>query len=260
MLLWAAFPLLGAAPARSAEAFSYHAYARVLERYVTPDGQVRYAELKKDRGDLNAFLSRLAAASPENRPELFPTREAQMAYWINAYNAFVLAGAVERYPLKSVVSVETAFGALFFKRARYVAGGRKVGLDDIEHGILRARYRDPRIHFAVNCASASCPRLRAEPFWAETLDAQLEDAAREFINREENVRMRGDVLFLSAIFNWYQEDFLAAVPAGNHPATVVDYVLRYLPEATAERIRREQPRVEFYPYDWALNDAAARAD
>jgi hypothetical protein len=250
---------LGAA-ASAEEAFDYSDYARVLERAVTPEGRVRYQELKENPEDLDAFLRQLAAVSPENRPELFPTREAQMAYWINAYNGFVVHEVVKHYPVESVRDLKFGFGLLFFKRKRLVAGGKRYSLDDIEHGILRARYGDARIHFAVNCASASCPPLRREPYRPEKLEAQLEDAALNFIQRRENVWMRGDVLFLSALFDWYKDDFIRAATKTNGPPTVVDYVTRYLPAAVAEQIRQKNPRVEFYNYDWTLNDAAAASD
>lgn len=246
----------GATPA--ADAFDTSAFARVLEEYVTADGQVRYAALRRNPTDLQAFVRQLAAVSPDNSPELFPTLAAQMAYWINAYNAFVLHAVVEAYPIDSVRDLKFGFGLLFFKRDKFVAGGKKYSLDDIEHGILRRRFADPRIHFAVNCASASCPHLWPEPFEAERLDAQLDQAARTFIARRENVWMRGDVLFLSKIFDWYREDFVRVLERAGVPnPTVVDYVVGYLPDPVAERVRRQQPRLEFYGYDWTLNDASA---
>lgn len=254
----AAVALAAAGAATAQEGFDYSSYAGVLEQHVTADGRVRYAALKQRPEELEAFVRRLAATSPENRPELFPTRAAQMAYWINAYNAFVLYEVVKNYPVESVRDLKFGFGLLFFKRARYLAGGKRYSLDDIEHGILRRRYADPRVHFAVNCASTSCPPLRREPYLPEKLDEQLEAATREFMVREENVWMRGDVLFLSALFDWYRDDFVAAASRnGNGKRTVVDYVVRYLPAETAERVRREKPRVEFYNYDWSLNDAAS---
>jgi len=250
-----------AATAQAQEAFDYSGYARVLERAVTPEGRVRYKELKENPTDLDALVGQLAAISPENRPELFPTREAQMAYWINAYNAFVVHEVVQHYPVESVRDLKFGFGLLFFKRKQFVAGGRRYSLDDIEHGMLRQRYREARVHFAVNCASASCPPLRREPYRPEKLEAQLEDATLSFIQRRENVWMRGDVLFLSAIFDWYKEDFARAAAAKSKgKPTVVDYVTRYLPAEVAERVRRENPRVEFYNYDWTLNDAAVASD
>jgi hypothetical protein len=250
-----------AALAHAEDVFDYSAYARVLERAVTPDGRVRYKELKENPGDLEAFIRQLAAVSPENRPELFLTRDARMAYWINAYKAFVIHEVVKHYPVESVRDLKFGFGLLFFKRQRFAAGGKRYSLDDIEHGILRAGFGDARIHFAVNCASASCPPLRREPYLPEKLEAQLEDAALNFIQRRENVWMRGDVLFLSAIFDWYKDDFTraAATTASGKP-TVVDYVVRYLPAAVAERVKKENPRIEFYNDDWTLNDAAVASD
>jgi len=252
----------GASPARAQEeAFDTSPYGRVLEKYVTPSGEVRYAELKSSAADLDSFVRQLAAVSPENRPDLFPTPAARMAYWINAYNAFVIHAVLRAYPLGSVRDMKLGFGLLFFKRALCVAGGKRYSLDDIEHGILRKRFAEPRVHFAVNCASLSCPSIRREPYAAERLEEQLEEAAREFIGKEDNVWMRGDVLFLSKIFDWYGEDFLKALEReGVERPTLADYVVRYLPEATAARVRQEKPRIEFYGYNWSLNDASARAD
>ena len=253
-------PLSGAAQ----KSFDYSSYARVLQQYVTPEGRVRYAALKENPADLKTFIAGLAASSPENRPELFLTRQAQMAYWINAYNAFVLDEVATTYPVESVRDIKFGFGFLFFKRARFVAGGKLYSLDDIEHSILRRRYLDPRIHFALNCASRSCPPLRREPFLPEKLNTQLEQAAREFMAQQENVWMRGDVLFLSAIFDWYRDDFVRATAAGsnggNGTPSVVDYVVRYLPPEVAAQVEKRRPRVEFYNYDWSLNDATAHSD
>ncbi len=260
--------LLACAPARAADEkktaladWDTTSFARVLENHVTADGRVRYEELKENPQDLVDFIRQLAAVSPESSPDRFPTPAAQMAYWINAYNAFVVHAVVEAYPVESVRDLKFGLGLLFFKRGKFVAGGRKYSLDDFEHGILRKRFADPRIHFAVNCASASCPPLRPEPFTAEKLDQQLDEAARSFIGQKENVWMRGDVLFLSKIFDWYRDDFVQALQReGVKQATVVDYVLRHLPEDVAEEIRRKKPRVEYYGYDWSLNDASRGAN
>ncbi len=262
LFLGAALALVAPAAASAEEAFDYSPYARVLAQFVTPQGNVRYAALKRNPGDLKAFLEQLAVASPENRPELFPTDDHKIAYWINAYNAFVLNDVIDDYPIESVVSLRTLWGALFFKRSKHLAGGQDYSLDDIEHGILRGKFNEPRIHFAVNCASASCPVLRAEPYRGDILDRQLDDQARNFCAQQENVWMRGDVLFLSAIFDWYRQDFLKALrQQGVEKPTLVHYVVQYLPEEVVREIRGKNPRVEFYEYDWALNDASpARAD
>ena len=256
----AALLLLAALSAAAQESFDYSSYAQVLERCVTPEGRVRYAALKENPDELKTFVRQLAALSPENRPELFPTRASQMAYWINAYNAFVLYEVTLNYPVESVRDLKFGFGFLFFKRARFLAGGKRYSLDDIEHGILRRRYAEPRIHFALNCASRSCPPLRRQPFLPAKLEEQLEQAAREFMAQQENVWMRGDVLFLSAIFDWYREDFVRAAQKGAGKATVVDYVVRYLPPEVAAQVEKRRPPVEFYNYDWSLNDATTHSD
>ncbi len=260
LLSVAALLVSAALGAAAQESFDYSGYARVLEQYVTPEGRVRYAALKEHSDELKTFASQLAATSPENRPELFPTPQAQMAYWINAYNAFVLYEVTLNYPVESVRDMKFGFGFLFFKRTRFLAGGKRYSLDDIEHGILRQRYADSRVHFALNCASRSCPPLGREPFLPGKLNEQLEQAAREFMAQQENVWMRGDVLFLSAIFDWYREDFVRAAKRGAGKATVVDYVVRYLPPEVAAQVEKRRPPVEFYNYDWSLNDATTHSD
>lgn len=260
-LLTTAVALLSAAQPNEPEPFDYSAYVRVLSAYVTPEGLVRYPDLKANPKDLNIFIRQLKNVSPASHPERFSSPDARMAYWINAYNAFALYAVVEAYPVKSVRDLKFGFGFLFFKRTRFVAGGKAYSLDDIEHGILRRRFSDPRIHFAVNCASTSCPPLQREPFAPERLDEQLEEAARRFIGSQENVWMRGDVLFLSSLFDWYGEDFREwLAQRGTPQPTVVDYVTRYLAEPVAERVRREKPPVEFYDYNWTLNDATVPTD
>ena len=114
LLLFSAAPI--GLRAQENARFDYSSYARVLARTVSPRGHVRYAELKQDRVDLDLFLQRLAAVSPENRPTLFPDPAAKMAYWINAYNAFVLQAVAEAYPVASVRDMRFGFGLLFFKR------------------------------------------------------------------------------------------------------------------------------------------------
>lgn len=262
LLLGTALALGAPAVLGAQETFDYSAYGRVLEEFVTPNGNVRYAALQRNPEDLNTFIQQLAATSPENRPELFPTDRHRIAYWINAYNAFVLHQVIDDYPIESVISFRTLWGALFFKRSKHTAGGKDYSLDDIEHGLLRKKFNEPRIHFAINCASASCPVLRSEPYRGDILDRQLDEQARTFCRKQENVWMRGDVLFLSAIFDWYREDFLQALrQQGRQDPTLVDYVAQYVPEALARDIQEKNPRIEFYDYDWALNDASpARAD
>src|SRR5690349_20545072 len=130
------------------EPFRYDAWTSLLRHVVTEDGKVDYARLLERRDVLARFVSELGATSPESEPERFPSEDDRLAYWLNAYNAFTLDAIVAEYPITSVWKTRDG---QFFQRRRHLAGGRAVSLDDIEHEILRGRFGEPRIHFAINC-------------------------------------------------------------------------------------------------------------
>ncbi len=153
--------------------WSYEAWDRLLREVTSTDGRIDYDRLLEHRALLDQFTAQLAAASPDNRPELFPTSDDALAYWINAYNAFTLAAIAGRVP--DHLGVEDARRP-FFQRRRHTAGGRAVSLDDVEHTILRAGFREPRIHFAINCGSNGCPPMRPEAYRGEGLDDTLRRA------------------------------------------------------------------------------------
>lgn len=236
--------------------FDHHLFTNVLREVVDEQGQVDYARLKADPRHLNAYLAQLAEASPESRPELFPTPADQLAYWLNAYNAFVLKGVLGHYPIKTVWQVDLG---LFFKRRRFVAGGKKYSLDGIEHHILRARFGESRIHFAINCASASCPVLPPAAFEREDVDARLDQATRQFLRSGQNLRIdhQRRTIYLSKILKWYANDFARTEAAGaNKHQAVIAFVARYLgldPEPLAGY------RIRHLRYDWSLNDRSGRS-
>ncbi|MFC1525270.1 DUF547 domain-containing protein [Candidatus Latescibacterota bacterium] len=136
-------------------AFGHELLDRVLLSSVDAEGRIDYAGLKADRLELDQYIDSLAAVSPVSHPARFPTPAHALAYWINAYNAFVLRGVVDAYPVSSVKDISLLNG--FFRRLRFVAGGSEMTLDHIENDIIRPTYRDPRIHFVVNCGAVSCP-------------------------------------------------------------------------------------------------------
>ena len=262
-------PLPGPEPG-SVRAFSYGDFDAFLRRTVDDLGQVDYAAAAADRADLDRYLGQLAAVSPDSHPALFPTPADRLAYWINAYNASVISLVLAYYPIASVTDVRAPFPlrfllprpAGFFVFQRVELGGVAMSLYHLETGLVRERFADPRIHFALNCASAGCPRLPAEAFTPDALEAQLERETRRFLGEPRNVRVNGDTqtLHLSAIFDWYDDDFtdwLAQVHPDEEP-TLASYVRVAAPAGTAEALRRcAGCRVEFVPYDWSLNDAAA---
>jgi hypothetical protein len=190
-----------------------------------------------------------------------------MAFWINAYNFFTLHAIVDHYPIRgswfsryprnSIRQIDGVWTRLTWRVA-----GRTVSLDDIEHRILRPEFRDPRIHFAVNCASNGCPPLRGEPYRAGTLDAQLDDNARQFLASSHGLRVDGRTLAITSILKWYGDDFVEQfarlTPGARDPRqAAIGVVATYGPPAAADLARSPRVRVRYLDYDWALNDTAA---
>ena len=229
---------------------AYALWDAVLGRYVDAEGLVDYAGLQTEgRAQLEAFMRWLAGADPDS----FATEAEQVAFWINAYNAVVIWQVVQNYPIDSVRDVGHLFGLVggFFKR-EYPIARRQMSADDIEHGTLRARYKDARIHWALVCGAFGCPRLLNRAWRPQTLDDTLTAQAREFLAQPRALQLdrNADTLWLSKYFDWYAEDFEAEA------GSVIDYVLRYAPEQAASTIRdhRDTLRVRFLEYDWTLND------
>jgi hypothetical protein len=224
--------------------------------------QVRYAGFTESAGDrvaLQGYLGALSAVPAATFTQW--SRAQRMAFLINAYNAFTVELILTRYPsLQSIKDLGTLFRSPWKPQWIALLGG-KVSLDDIEHEILRKRgaYDDPRVHFAVNCASVGCPALRDEAYVAERLEAQLDEQTQRFMaDRTRNrYNAQNGRLEVSRIFDWFGEDFrlghrgIASLPAffARHADALAD--------APAERaqIRSMQVEITFLDYDWKLNDA-----
>lgn len=229
-------PSLSAQPGR----FPHDVLDAVLAKHVDEQGRVDYATLAADRNDLVRYLQVVASVSPHSDPALFPTDADQLAYWINAYNAYVLFAVTERPTMKSVDDDK----ADFFYFTKYVFGGEAISLYDLENEVVRKEHAEPRIHFALNCASAGCPQLPAEAFVPDRLEAQLAREARAFCADPGKVRVDDEAVRVSQIFEWYAEDFAAG------------------PVAFCRRWGRDdlpaQAPVEYIPYDWTLNAQPGR--
>jgi hypothetical protein len=235
------------APGRERE---HAAWTSLLRRYVS-GGLVDYASLKRDgRPALDAYLRSLESVG-RSQLEAWP-RADQLAFWINAYNAYTVKLVLDHYPLRSIRSIGLLPGSAFKRKFIPLerVAGEKLSLDDIEHRILREQLQEPRIHFAIVCASRACPVLRDEAYQGRELDAQLDEAARAFLR--DPARNRYDpssrTLSLSSIFKWFRGDFEAVA------GTLTGYVARYADEPTAEALRRGGVKVEFLDYDWSLNE------
>ena len=210
----------------------------VVSTFVKEDGSFDYAGLKADTVVLDRYLDQLQAHHP-NDEHWSP--EAQMAYWINAYNAFTVKLVLEHYPITSIKTIKGPEGGPW-KRKFITIEGAPYSLDDIEHLILR-KSNEPRIHFAINCASGSCPAVRPEAYTADALEGQLEEQTAAFINNENHNRIddNGEVE-LSKIFSWYQIDFGGA-----------EKVKSFSNQYTDKNIA-EDTTLRYQEYDWSLNE------
>ncbi len=227
-------------------------YDELLQRHVGADGRVRYADLKTEVERLEVFVRQIGEVSPVYHPGLFPSRQAKLAYWINTYNALVLWAFARDYPegrdrLKGLLG-----RSWFFYRRKFLVGGEKLSLASIENEVIRKQFRDPRIHFAINCASASCPPLAARAYTEANLEAMLERQTRGFLRDRRNVLIQPGRrrVRLSKLFDWYEKDF------GKTPKEILAFVASYL-GAEGRRLLDGDWQIRYFDYDWSLNDAAA---
>jgi len=251
---------LAALPLRRAAATRDASLGVLLARYVIepPDGvtRVRYAALKasvEDMRALDAWITEAATRSPSRmaRPEAF-------AYWANLYNALTLKVVLERYPVRSIRDIRSSGVPLDPKgyigpwRTRLVTvEGKRMSLDDIENGTMRPFFRDPRVHYAVNCASIGCPNLWPRVWRAATLEAELNSAAAAYVNHPRGVTILPDGrLRVSSIYIWFREDF------GGDEAGVIAHLRQFAAPPLTQRLTRRTSIAED-AYDWALNNAPA---
>ena len=253
---------------RALEHFSYELLDQVQRQYVDGNGRVDYKGLKAAPGTLEAYYRLMAAYSPDSHPELFSTERDRLTYWINAYNAATLTAALVEYPITSVNDVKVSrllffmpSTSGFFYFRKLIFGGESYNLYNLENEVIRGRFSEPRIHFAINCASNGCPRLPQHAFTSDDLEKQLETEAFKFINEPRNLQIDHDqqVMHVSSILVWYEEDFLAWY-RGKYPeenASLVNYLRLYLdPQRVIELDRAAGYEVRAIPYDWGLNDQA----
>ncbi|MHB8381598.1 MAG: DUF547 domain-containing protein [Candidatus Binataceae bacterium] len=235
----------------------YDNWTSLLAQVVTTDGKVDYSCLRECRELLERVIAEFAAASPESAPDTFACEDDRLAYWLNAYNAFTLHAIIAEYPISSVW--KTRDGA-FFQRRRHIAGGRAISLDEIEHEILRGRFTEPRIHFAINCGSNGCPPMRRAAFEPAGLSDTLRAATEQFLGSEWNCRIdrANRRIYVSRLFKMYAQDFSGGL-AGTE-GTADDY-RRGVLDFIAHSLRVDPGSIEGYEvlyniYDWGLNDSA----
>lgn len=233
------------APLASATTFDYSKFDPLLKAYVDDQGLVDYNAIAKD-ARFEDFIESLKTANTEEM-----TPNGQLAFWINAYNAVTIDKVIKWKPKKSVR--ETLIPGVwtstkFFTSRQHLVAGRRVSQDDIEHEILRKQLNDPRIHFAIVCASSSCPKLARFAYTEENIQRQLEAATRKYLNSRRGVRVdhAENTLYLSKIFDWFAGDFK------NKSGSVLAFIKPYLDEGTLAFLDRK-PKISYIHYNWALN-------
>lgn len=273
--MWrAAVVLLLLSPARAQETDKARGFdaghgwwGAVLKSRVS-GGRVDYRGLKDDPYSLLEYLRQIGGTQQESVRSW--SRDEQLAFWLNAYNAAALRIVIERYPIRArwIASLRypansiRQIHAVFDKLTQRVAGKPR-SLDEIEHGILRPEFREPRIHMALVCAAKGCPQLRDEPYTGASLDPQLEDQSLRFIRDPEKFRIsrRDAVIWVSPIFKWFGEDFAPRYAPLGPPHTkdpveraILGFARKYLDDVDRRFIDAGGYRVRFLDYDWSLNE------
>jgi len=231
--------------------------ATVLNLYVDR-GCVDYAALQANCQPLLRFNASLARVEPETYAQW--SQAAQIAFWIDAYNALTLQVILAHYPTRSALVVPGAW-----TRFKFHLAGQELTLNAIEHEILRQQFNEPRIHMALVCASCGCPPLRSEPYTGDRLEAQLDDNTRTFLRDPANfaIDRAQNTVKLSAIFKWFGEDFVEtygngagdAIRTGYSPAqgATLNFISRFLNPADQEFLAAGGYRLTYARYDWSLN-------
>lgn len=226
----------------NSQPISHAVFDSLLRQHVDEAGLVDYRGFIQDSLKFKEYLNLLSAHHPNEENW---TREERIAYWINAYNAFTIKLIMDHYPVASIKDIKN--GIPFVNTVWDIKfiniEGAEYDLNNIEHGILRPKYNEPRIHFAVNCASMSCPKLQRFAYTGEKIDEQLDKAARDFLNDPQKNKIAVDKVLLSKILNWYWGDFK------DQYNSRIELVNKYVDEIKV----KPDAEVEYLDYNWSLN-------
>jgi hypothetical protein len=225
------------------EKLDHSAFKLVLEDFVSDQGFVDYISLSKKPENLDLYINELTKADTGSL-----SNYEYLALMLNAYNAFTLKLIIENPGIESIKDISSA------KRwddKRWIIGDNTLSLNEIEHDIIRQRYGEPLVHFALVCASKSCPKLRNEPFTGSKLLFQLNDQATHFFSQQQNFRWdeQNNKIYLSEILDWFRYDF------AENEEGVVEYAINYIDPETAKDIKKKKQdlKIKYISYDWSLN-------
>ncbi|WP_027357844.1 DUF547 domain-containing protein [Desulforegula conservatrix] len=234
------FIALNAIASNQKASVDHSIYAELLGKHVK-NGVVSYKNFKNDEARLDEYLKTLENTNPDKLD-----RNEKFAFYINAYNAWTIKLILTGYPgVKSIKDMGSIFQSPW-KKGICRLNGKIMTLDDIEHGILRPEFKDPRVHFAINCASKDCPPLIPEPYYGAILDKQLDESAKAFINDPAKNRLKDNTLYISSIFKWFSEDFK------DDPR---DFILKHASGELKAGLEKagDSLKIEYLDYDWSLN-------
>lgn len=237
--------------AEGGQTFDHTIWNEILGKYTNEGGRrFDYRGLKTDEARLVEYLTALAEAdlTSLSRPEL-------LALFINAYNAYTVKTILDKVSARGEYEIESIRDIRnVFDREEHVVGGFRLSLNNMEHNILRPYFKDPRIHFSVNCASTSCPPLPVKAFIGKSVEEQLEAAARQVLSSPNYVRVQEDRLVVTKIMDWYGSDFVKEGYRGAE-GHLSDYIKKYTRQEVREWIASQAspPKPKFMKYDWSLN-------
>jgi hypothetical protein len=214
--------------------FDHSIWDQLLAKNVNSVGNVNYEGFATDKEKLTSYLTALS----KNSPAESWSKNEKMAFWINAYNAFTVKLILDNMPIKSIMKIN---GGKAWDLKFIEIGGKTLSLNNIEHDILRAKYKDARIHFAVNCASISCPKIKNAAFTATDLDAQLTKMSISFVNNSSKNTITADKIQISNLFEWYKDDF-------TKEGTIIEFLNKY-----SKTKINSKAKISFKEYDWGLN-------
>lgn len=246
-------PLLAQTPLKESCGSFDHSHVKwnlLLRKHVS-DGFVNYRslKLKSEHDKLKSYLGELSALCLKDYEKFSELQK--ISFWINVYNASMVELVLRNYPLKSVRSIGFLPLAAFRKRfiPIHMFGYKDMSLGEVENKFLRKKFVEPRIHFALVCASKSCPKLRSKAYVATDLHLQLEKATHDFLSdpKKNFFDTKSNILHLSKIFSWYDSDF------GKNKAERLKWIKRYLPKNTQKEMGSKEIRFDFLNYDWSLN-------
>ncbi len=233
---------------KGTEPISHEQWTQLLQTYVSENGEVDYKALHPERAKVTEYLDHLTSNAPNEKTW---SKDEQLAYWINLYNAFTVDLILEHYPVESIKDIGASIKIPFVNTPWDIKmieiDGKSYDLNNIEHGLIRKKFDEPRIHFALVCAAVSCPKLKNEAYTADQLDSQLEEQARQFINNSTYNFIEKDQIKVSKLFNWYKGDFTKGA--------IIDYLNQY-----SDIQIDKNASVSYMDYIWALNDVGSKED